>query len=136
LGRAVGIHLVVCTQRPDAEAVPGQLKANLAGTVAFRVRAQVNSLILLENDRAALLPRRPGRAIWAHERLEEFQAINLAADEAERLVAVRMTELQAEGAALVTPPLQNTSGNSESINRIGISGAATQATLSQGEVAR
>ena len=136
LGRAVGIHLVVCTQRPDAEAVPGQLKANLAGTVAFRVRAQVNSLILLENDRAALLPHRPGRAIWAHERLEEFQAIHLASAEAERLVAVRVAELTAEGAGLVTPPLQNTSGNSESINRIGISRAATQATLSQGEVAR
>ena len=136
LGRAVGIHLVVCTQRPDAEAVPGQLKANLAGTVAFRVRAQVNSLILLENDRAALLPHRPGRAIWAHERLEEFQAIHLAAAEAERLVAGRIAELTPEGAGLVTPPLQNTSGNSESINRIGISGAAIQATLSQGEVAR
>jgi DNA segregation ATPase FtsK/SpoIIIE-like protein len=136
LGRAVGIHLVVCTQRPDAEAVPGQLKANLACTVAFRVRAQVNSLILLENDRAALLPHHPGRAIWAHERLEEFQAIHLAAVEAERLVAGRVAELAAEGAGLVTPPLQNTSGNSESINRIGISEAATQATLSQGEVAR
>jgi hypothetical protein len=116
--------------------VPGQLKANLAGTVAFRVHAQVNRLILLENDRAALLPHRPGRAIWAHERLEEFQAIHLAAAEAERLVARRVAELPAEGAGLVTPPLQNTSGNSESINRIGISGAATQATLSQGEVAR
>ena len=136
LGRAVGTHLVVCTQRPDAEAVPGQLKANLAGTVAFRVRAQVNSLILLENDRAALLPRRPGRAIWAHERLEEFQAIHIASDDAARLVAGRVAELAVEGAGLVTPPLQNTSGNSESINRIGISGAATQATRYQGEVAR
>jgi DNA segregation ATPase FtsK/SpoIIIE-like protein len=136
LGRAVGIHLVVCTQRPDAEAVPGQLKANLAGTVAFRVRAQVNSLILLESDRATLLPHRPGRAIWAHERLEEFQAIDLAAVEAERLVAGRVAELAAEGAGLVTPPLQNTSGSSESINRIGISEAATQASPSQGEVAR
>ena len=136
LGRAVGIHLVVCTQRPDADAVPGQLKANLAGTVAFHVRAQVNSLILLENDRAALLPHRRGRAIWAHERLEEFQAIHIAAAEAERVVAGRVTELAVEGAGLVTPPLQDTSGNSESINRIGISRAATQAAFSQGEVAR
>ncbi|MHB8312016.1 MAG: hypothetical protein ACYDD0_01765 [Candidatus Dormibacteria bacterium] len=28
LGRAVDIHLVCCTHRPDVEAVPGQLKAN------------------------------------------------------------------------------------------------------------
>jgi len=39
--------------------VPGQLKANLAGTVAFRVRSEVNSHILLESDRAALLPHHP-----------------------------------------------------------------------------
>jgi S-DNA-T family DNA segregation ATPase FtsK/SpoIIIE len=54
LGRSVDIHLVCCTQRPDAEAVPGQLKANLDGTVAFRVRAAVNSFILLDSDRASL----------------------------------------------------------------------------------
>jgi S-DNA-T family DNA segregation ATPase FtsK/SpoIIIE len=77
LGRAVGVHLILCTQRPDAEAVPGQLKANLAGTIAFRVRSEVNSHILLESDGAALLPHHPGRAIWAHERLEEFQVTAL-----------------------------------------------------------
>jgi S-DNA-T family DNA segregation ATPase FtsK/SpoIIIE len=124
LGRAVGIHLILCTQRPDAEAVPGQLKANLAGTVAFRVRSEVNSHILLESDRAALLPHHPGRAIWAHERLEEFQAIHLAASDAQRLLEGRIAELQAEGAGLVTPPLQNTSGNTERPNPIGISRGA------------
>jgi hypothetical protein len=81
LGRAAGVHLIVCTQRPDAEAVPGQLKANLPATVAFRVRAAVNSVILLESDRAALLPHVRGRAIWAHERLEEFQAIYLSRED-------------------------------------------------------
>ncbi len=83
LGRAAGIHLIACTQRPDADAVPGQLKANLPGTVAFRVRSRVNSEILLDCDRAALLPHRPGRALWAHDRVEEFQAVHITADEAE-----------------------------------------------------
>jgi len=89
LGRAAGIHLIACTQRPDAEAVPGQLKANLAGTVAFRVRSRVNSQILLDCDRAALLPPRPGRALWAHERIEEFQAVDISAAESERLLRDR-----------------------------------------------
>ena len=108
LGRAVGVHLILCTQRPDAEAVPGQLKANLAGTVAFRVRSEVNSHILLERDRAALLPHHPGRAIWAHERLEEFQAIHLGAEEAACLLEARAPELLGEGAGLVTQPPLNT----------------------------
>jgi hypothetical protein len=108
LGRAVGVHLLLCTQRPDAEAVPGQLKANLAGTVAFRVRSEVNSHILLESDRAALLPHHPGRAIWAHERLEEFQAIHVGADEAEHLLARCAIRRPVDGAGRVSPHLQNT----------------------------
>ena len=116
LGRAVGIHLILCTQRPDAEAVPGQLKANLAGTVAFRVRSEVNSHILLESDRAALLPHHPGRAVWAHARLEEFQAIHLAADEAARLLRARAQELSRGGPVVVTPGPLDTSLNSGSIS--------------------
>jgi S-DNA-T family DNA segregation ATPase FtsK/SpoIIIE len=89
LGRSVGVHLVCCTQRPDAEAVPGQLKANLRGTVAFRVRAAVNSYILLDSDRAALLPPHPGRAIWQEETMEEFQAVDCSLDESRQLLLAR-----------------------------------------------
>jgi DNA segregation ATPase FtsK/SpoIIIE-like protein len=116
LGRAVGIHLILCTQRPDAEAVPGQLKANLAGTVAFRVRSEVNSHILLESDRAALLPHHPGRAIWALERLEEFQAVHLALDAAARLLQARAEELSRGGPVVVTPGPLDTSLNSSPIS--------------------
>jgi hypothetical protein len=89
LGRAAGIHLIVCTQRPDAEAVPGQLKANLAGTVAFRVRSGVNSLILLDSDRASMLPPHPGRAVWAHDREEEFQGVYLSGEDSLRRLEQR-----------------------------------------------
>ncbi len=89
LGRSVGVHLVCCTQRPDAEAVPGQLKANLAGTVAFRVRAAVNSYILLDSDRAALLPPHPGRAIWQEDSTEEFQAVDCSLEESRELLLAR-----------------------------------------------
>ena len=41
LGRAAGIDLLLCAQRPVAEAVPGQLKDNPAGTAVFRVRSEV-----------------------------------------------------------------------------------------------
>jgi S-DNA-T family DNA segregation ATPase FtsK/SpoIIIE len=66
LGRAAGVHVLAATQRPDAEAVPGQLKANLPATMAFRVRDAVNSRILLGdgNPQAASLPAIAGRGIW------------------------------------------------------------------------
>ena len=89
LGRAAGIHLILCTQRPDHEIIPGQLKAVCGGTVAFRVRNIANSQILLDCDRAALLPPHPGRAVWAHEGLEEFQAIYLDPDEGFRRLEER-----------------------------------------------
>lgn len=111
LGRAAGVHLIVCTQRPDAEAVPGQLKANLAATVAFRVRSAINSAILLESDKAALLPHIPGRAIWAHERLEEFQSIYLSRGESDAILDSIGKPQSGEVAERVTPRPQTASGN-------------------------
>ncbi len=64
LGRAAGVHLVLCTQRPDKTALPGSIKANIPATVAFRCRNRVNSEILLDCDAAANLPNRPGAAVW------------------------------------------------------------------------
>ena len=89
LGRPVGVHLGCCTQRPDAEAVPGQLKSNLQGTVAFRVRAAVTSYILLDSDKAALLPPDPVRALWQGEIMEEFQAVDCSREESRQLLLAR-----------------------------------------------
>jgi FtsK/SpoIIIE family len=86
LGRAAGVHLILCTQRPDAEAVPGALKANFPGTVAFRVRARVNSEILLDEGGAERLAHHPGRAYWQEDRTEEFQSIYLGHEEAQKLL--------------------------------------------------
>ena len=104
LGRGLGVHLILGTQRPDADAIPGQLKAVCNGTVAFRVRNISNSQILLDCDRAALLPQHPGRAVWAHEGLEEFQGIFLDNAESLRLLEERWLDDAAapEGAAGVS----------------------------------
>lgn len=63
-GRAVGIHLIVATQRPDVKAVDGQIKANLSGIVAFQMPNMHSSQTILDNSRAAHLPKVPGRCIW------------------------------------------------------------------------
>jgi S-DNA-T family DNA segregation ATPase FtsK/SpoIIIE len=89
LGRALGFHVIASTQRPDADAVPGQIKANIPATVAFRVRSAVNSRILLgeDNPAAAGLPPVPGRGIWQHHRELRFQGIWLAKAAAEAMLA-------------------------------------------------
>ncbi|MGH7641586.1 MAG: FtsK/SpoIIIE domain-containing protein [Candidatus Dormibacteria bacterium] len=89
VGRAAGVHLLLATQRPDAEAVPGQLKANLGGTVAFRVRSELNSWILCESALAARLPPQPGRALCARSELTEFQAVACGREESRARIQAR-----------------------------------------------
>jgi S-DNA-T family DNA segregation ATPase FtsK/SpoIIIE len=87
--RKVGIHVILSTQRPDADVLPGQMKANIPATVCFQVRNRVNSQICLDNDKAASLPGIPGRAIYQFGAVErEVQTLLLTPAEARKLLPV------------------------------------------------
>lgn len=71
-GRAVGLHMVVATQKPDSKAVNGQIKANLTGIISFPMATLGASFSILGNGRAKELPAIPGRAIWKSG-LDQFE---------------------------------------------------------------
>ncbi|MDR3080284.1 MAG: hypothetical protein LBV60_05020 [Streptomyces sp.] len=67
MGRALGIHMVLCTQRPDVDVLPGQIKGVMGATIAFRARDAIQSEVLLgQGDvSAAMLPKdAKGRAYY------------------------------------------------------------------------
>ena len=56
-GRSRGIHLVICTQRPEAKLVPSTTKAQLNGRVALRVNDGISSRMIIEEPDAQYLQK-------------------------------------------------------------------------------
>lgn len=87
--RAVGIHLVVATQRPSKEIITGIIKANLPTRIAFRVSSMIDSRVILDQNGADSLLGKgdmlfipPGSA-----KLERIQGAMVSDPEIEKVVA-------------------------------------------------
>lgn len=88
-GRAPGIHLVLCTQRPVVRVVDGQIKGNLDARFAFRMTDDTSSTVVLDTTEAARFPEDtpPGRYIYKSglDRLE-LQSPLIEAHQIQRIV--------------------------------------------------
>lgn len=81
LGRSLGVHLVLATQRPSG-ALGSEVQANVSLRIAFRMRDRADSVDVLDDGAAATIrPSTPGRALarGAEGSLVTFQAATVAA---------------------------------------------------------
>lgn len=55
MARAVGIHMILATQRPSREVITGLIKANFPCRIAFKVSSRINSQIIIDDNGAEML---------------------------------------------------------------------------------
>ncbi len=100
LGRSLGVHLVLATQRPSG-AVSAEIQANVSLRIAFRVRDRADSVDVLDDGSAASIsPGTPGRALsrGADGTLAPFQAATVASMPTGTDTGLRVRALSAVGA--------------------------------------
>lgn len=55
MARAVGIHMILATQRPSREVITGLIKANFPTRISFKVASRINSQIIIDDNGAEAL---------------------------------------------------------------------------------
>lgn len=107
MSRAVGIHLVVSTQRPSVEVITGLIKANITSRVAFQVASQVDSRTILDMAGADKLLGNGDMLFLSGETAhpKRIQGVYVSEKEIKNIVKFIKGEKTAEYSEEVTTPL-------------------------------
>lgn len=85
-GRSRGIHLVICTQRPEAKLVPSTTKAQLNGRVALRVNDGISSRMIIEAPDAQYLQKHGDMIYRNGDIVERAQGYLIEIEELDKII--------------------------------------------------
>ncbi len=85
IARAVGIHLVIATQRPTTNIITGVIKANFPVRIAFRVTSMIDSRTILDSPGANQLVGRGDMLILPGSDLVRLQCAYIGSNEIDRI---------------------------------------------------
>jgi S-DNA-T family DNA segregation ATPase FtsK/SpoIIIE len=86
LARAIGIHLIIATQRPSVNVITGIIKANFPGRIAFKVSAKVDSRTILDTGGAEQLIGSGDMLVSHGSELLRLQCAFVDTNEVEKIV--------------------------------------------------
>lgn len=85
LARAIGIHLIIATQRPSVNVITGMIKANFPARVSFRVQQKVDSRTILDSGGADQLIGRGDMLYTAGNEIIRIQCAFVDTPEVEKI---------------------------------------------------
>lgn len=105
--RAIGIHLILATQRPSVNVITGLIKANFPSRMAFRVASQVDSRTIIDGSGAEMLLGNGDMLFIPPGKSEpsRLQGAYLSSEDTERLMNWYQAQRDAKRAALAAQGL-------------------------------
>ena len=118
LARAIGIHLIIATQRPSVKIITGTIKANFPARIAFRVISRVDSMTILDGSGADQLVGRGDMLMSTGQDLVRLQCPFIDTPEVEAICEYIGAQRGYEDAYLLPdcPDEQEEGGNKDNMD--------------------
>lgn len=105
--RAVGMHVIIATQRPSANVITGIIKANFPARIAFKVSSGVDSKTILDTTGAQQLIGRGDMLVSNSSPMERVQCAFIDTPEVEQIAEYISLQPYQQGAYILPEPLTN-----------------------------
>ena len=117
LARAVGMHMIIATQRPTTNIITGTIKANFPARMAFKVSAMIDSRTILDRPGANQLIGKGDMLFLAGSEPVRLQCAFVDTPEVERIANFIACQQSYNGPfALPRPPMEDTGGGAADVD--------------------